>query len=194
MGEEVYDDVDASDFPAPPAELRSLKCFHYNAVLTRRLLNNIELEWNSSVVYVYCAQSCGLCSPLLKLCLFVIKALTSQSGLLASHPNPPSSPLPHPFSGPQTLVLPLVPWLITVGCWWLTAVCIHSSTGNVYLRFCSQVISMIHLLLFLPFSPTFSPLEYTSFESQPSSFFFPVLHQWFPLWKKKNKNKTEFVA
>lgn len=39
VGEEVYDDVDASDFPPPPAEMRSLKCFPYTEMLTRRLLN-----------------------------------------------------------------------------------------------------------------------------------------------------------
>lgn len=43
-GEEVYDDVDASDFPAPPAEMRSVQCFHSDEVLTRRLLNNTELD------------------------------------------------------------------------------------------------------------------------------------------------------
>lgn len=44
VGEEVYDDVDASDFPAPPAEMRSLKCFGYNEMLTWRLLSNTQLE------------------------------------------------------------------------------------------------------------------------------------------------------
>ena len=37
VGEEVYDDVDASDFPPPPAEMRSLKHFLYTEVWTRRL-------------------------------------------------------------------------------------------------------------------------------------------------------------
>lgn len=44
VGEEVYDDVDASDFPAPPAEMRSLKHFGYHEMLMWRLLSNIGLE------------------------------------------------------------------------------------------------------------------------------------------------------
>lgn len=113
-----------------------------------------------------------------------LRAKSASKLSLAPPPHPSPSFLLTSDTGSAPCSLTNLCWLLVTHC------CLYSLIyWECILEILFTVISWFIFSLVFTLFPNIFFLECISFLSQPSSFFLPVLHQWFLLWKI-----TEFVA